>query len=44
MLTAMMAVDHIIAGKTDDSDLWDVNLEMEYHEEKVTSPKAADAP
>ena len=44
MLTAMMAVDHIIDGKTDDSDLWDVNLEMEYHEEKVTSPKAADAP
>ena len=44
MLTAMMAVDHIVAGTTDDSELWDVNLEMEYHEEKVTSPKAADAP
>ena len=34
MLTAMMAVDHIVAGKTDHSELWDVNLEMVYHEEK----------
>ncbi len=32
MLTAMMAVDNIIAGKDDDSELWDVNLEMVYHE------------
>ncbi len=34
MLTAMMAVDNIIAGKTDSSNLWDVNLDMVYHEEK----------
>lgn len=34
MLTAMMAVDDIIAGKTDKSDLWEVNTETEYHEEK----------
>jgi len=32
MLTAMMAVDNIAAGKDDDSALWDVNLEMAYHE------------
>jgi len=32
MLTAMMAVDNIAAGKDDDSALWDVNLEMVYHE------------
>jgi protoporphyrinogen oxidase len=34
MLTAMTAVDDIIAGNTDKSGLWEVNTEMEYHEEK----------
>jgi len=34
MLTAMMAVDDIIAGNTDKSRLWEVNTEAEYHEEK----------
>ena len=34
MLTAMMAVDDIISGKTDKSGLWEVNTEMDYHEEK----------
>ncbi len=34
MLTAMLAVDNIIAGRTDKSNLWEVNLEMVYHEEK----------
>ena len=34
MLTAMMAVDSIISGKVDKSDLWEVNTEMDYHEEK----------
>jgi protoporphyrinogen oxidase len=33
MLTAMMAVDNIIAGNTDKSNLWEVNTEMDYHEE-----------
>jgi protoporphyrinogen oxidase len=37
MLTAMMAVDDIIAGKTDKTGLWEVNTEMDYHEEKETS-------
>ena len=36
MLTAMMAVDNIIAGKTDKAALWQVNTEMDYHEEKTT--------
>ncbi len=36
MLTAMMAVDNIVEGRTDKSNLWDVNLEMAYHEEKKT--------
>jgi protoporphyrinogen oxidase len=34
MLTAMMAVDNILAGRTDKSNLWNVNTEHEYHEEK----------
>jgi protoporphyrinogen oxidase len=34
MLTAMLAVDNIVAGRTDTSNLWEVNLEGEYHEEK----------
>ncbi len=34
MLTAMLAVDNILAGRTDTANLWDVNLEMVYHEEK----------
>jgi protoporphyrinogen oxidase len=32
MLTAMVAVDNIIAGREDKSNIWDVNTEMEYHE------------
>ena len=34
MLTAMTAVDNILAGKTDHSNIWEVNLDMVYHEEK----------
>ena len=34
MLTAMVAVDGIIAGTTDKSAIWKVNTEMEYHEQK----------
>jgi protoporphyrinogen oxidase len=34
MLTAMTAVDNIAAGITDKANLWAVNTEMEYHEEK----------
>ncbi len=37
MLTAMLAVDNIVEGRTDHSNLWDVNLEMEYHEERDRS-------
>ena len=33
MLTAMMAVENIIAGSTDKSNLWEVNTEMDYYEE-----------
>ena len=34
MLTAMTAVDNILAGRTDKSNIWAVNAEQEYHEEK----------
>jgi len=34
MLTAKAAVDNIIAGNVDKSNVWEVNTEQEYHEEK----------
>lgn len=34
MLTAMLAVDNIVEGRTDKTNLWEVNLEMVYHETK----------
>jgi hypothetical protein len=34
MLTAMVAVDNIIAGRLDKANIWDVNTEQEYHEEQ----------
>ncbi|MBE0656174.1 MAG: NAD(P)/FAD-dependent oxidoreductase [Bryobacteraceae bacterium] len=37
MLTAMMAVDDIIAGRKDKSGLWEVNTELGYHEENGNS-------
>ena len=37
MLTSMVAVDNIAAGITDKSNLWAINTEQEYHEEKVNA-------
>lgn len=34
MLTAMTAVDNIAAGRKDKKNIWEINTEMEYHEEK----------
>jgi protoporphyrinogen oxidase len=34
MLTAMIAVDNIAAGRTDKSNIWEVNTEQDYHEEQ----------
>jgi protoporphyrinogen oxidase len=34
MLTAMTAVENIINGVSDKSNLWSINTEMDYHEEK----------
>lgn len=33
MLTAMLSVDNIIAGVKDKNNIWEVNTEMEYHED-----------
>jgi protoporphyrinogen oxidase len=41
MLTAMTAVDNIIAGITDKSNIWAVNTEQDYHEES-REPSAAE--
>ena len=38
MLTAMTAVDNIVAGRTDKSNIWAVNTEAEYHEAKQEQP------
>ena len=34
MLTAMTAVDNIVAGRKDKTNIWSVNTEVEYHEAK----------
>jgi protoporphyrinogen oxidase len=34
MLTAMVAVDNISQGITDKANIWEINTEQEYHEEK----------
>ena len=34
MLTAMTAVDNILSGRSDKSNIWEVNTEEDYHEEK----------
>ncbi len=37
MLTAMIAVDNIISGISDKKNIWDVNTEQDYHEEKASN-------
>jgi protoporphyrinogen oxidase len=34
MLTAMVAVENVIIGRTDKSNIWSINAEGEYHEEQ----------
>lgn len=43
MLTAMTAVDNILAGRKDQSNIWAVNTEQDYHEEKEARPAEAAA-
>ena len=44
MLTAMTAVDNILTGRTDKANIWAVNTEMEYHEERGEAKKDAGVP
>ena len=44
MLTAMTAVDNILEGRTDKSNIWAVNTEMDYHEEKAAPSATTPAP
>ncbi len=39
MLTAMVAVDNIVAGTRDKSNVWAVNTEQDYHEAKEPATK-----
>jgi len=39
MLAAMTAVDNILAGRLDKANIWEVNTETEYHEEKTPERK-----
>jgi len=41
MLTAMTAVDQIVSGRIDKAELWNINTEQEYHEEKTASRQSA---
>jgi protoporphyrinogen oxidase len=41
MLTAMQAVENVIHGVTDKANIWNINTEQDYHEQKATSEKAA---
>src|SRR6185437_13326509 len=41
MLTAMVAVDNIAAGVTSKANIWSINTEQEYHEEKAHAEEKA---
>ena len=36
MLTAITAVENIVNGITTKDNIWSINAEMEYHEEKAS--------
>ncbi|HTZ57608.1 MAG TPA: NAD(P)/FAD-dependent oxidoreductase [Acidobacteriaceae bacterium] len=44
MLTAMTAVDNILAGIRDKDNLWSINTEMEYHEEGARNEARTSSP
>jgi protoporphyrinogen oxidase len=44
MLTAMTAVDNILSGRTNKENIWAVNTEMEYHEERPETDGEAEVP
>jgi protoporphyrinogen oxidase len=44
MLTAMVAVDNIAAGVTSKANIWAINTEQEYHEEKAAADSSSATP
>ena len=36
MLTAMEAVENLATDQVDKANIWDINTEADYHEEKAT--------
>ncbi|PSL48364.1 protoporphyrinogen oxidase [Chitinophaga niastensis] len=44
MLTAMVSVDNISAGITEKTNIWSINTEQQYHEEKGTEKSIAGNP
>ena len=42
MLAAMVAVDHLLAGRSDKANVWDVNTEEEYHESRSPVSQASE--
>ena len=40
MMTAMMAVDNILSGVRSKQNLWEVNTEQEYHEQRTEAARA----
>ena len=42
MLTAMAAVDNIVKGVKSKRNLWEINTEQEYHEQKSTQEAAGE--
>jgi len=43
MLTAMQAVENVVQGKTDKENIWSINTEQDYHEQKAAEAKFAEA-
>jgi hypothetical protein len=43
MLTAHIAVENIALGRHDKSNIWDVNVDDEYHEERAGDEAGAGA-
>jgi hypothetical protein len=43
MLTAMQAVENVLTGVTTKDNIWSINTEQDYHEQKSGDEKAAEA-
>ena len=37
MLTAKTAVENIISGRVDKNNIWDINVDDDYHEARVVA-------